>query len=210
VANEVDVSTNKPKKKMSKGRKLLIALGVIAGIVVGAWVLVITPAINKIATEQIQAAGFEGATIEIHADGAKISMPTLPASFGGEGGFTGSNIVFEFGGLGVDDINLLMQGAESGKIVLPEGTHFTMTADSFAEFTNFSFDGTDQAGTFAGTVTNEAATALAAALTDGKLVDAPEGTLASFLTDIVLTPGSSGTVLTASVDMAKVLALLAQ
>jgi hypothetical protein len=120
-----------PKKKMSKKRKFLIALGVIAGLLVGAWVLVVTPAINKVATEQLQAAGLEGAIVEIRADGAKLTLPTLPASVGG-GDLMATNLVFEFGGFGVDDINGLMAGAESGTIVLPEGTRFTMTADTFS------------------------------------------------------------------------------
>jgi len=210
VAKETVDGAAQPKKKMSKKRKFLIALGVIAGLLVGAWVLVVTPAINKIATEQIQAAGFEGAIVEIHADGAKITLPTLPASFGGDSGLTGTNVVFEFGGLGVDDINLIMEGGKTGKFVLPVGTHFTMTADTFSEFTNFSLDGTDKSGTFVGTITNERAAQLATVIKDGKFVGVDQGTIDSFLTDIVLTPGANGTVLTANVDMAKVLEILAQ
>jgi flagellar basal body-associated protein FliL len=84
VAKEtVDGAAQPKKKKMSKKRKFLIALGVIAGLLVGAWVLVVTPAINKLATEQLQAAGLEGAIVEIRADGAKLTLPTLPASVGG-------------------------------------------------------------------------------------------------------------------------------
>ncbi len=90
-----------PKKKMSKKRKFLIALGVIAGLLVGAWVLVVTPAINKLATEQLQAAGLEGAIVEIRADGAKLTLPTLPASVGG-GDLMASNLVIEFGFLRLD------------------------------------------------------------------------------------------------------------
>lgn len=206
----VDGAAQPKKKKMSKKRKFLIALGVIAGLLVGAWVLVVTPAINKLATEQIQAAGFEGAIVEIHADGAKITLPTLPASFGGDSGLTGTNVVFEFGGLGVDDVNLLMEGGKTGKFVLPAGTHFTMTADTFSEFTNFSLDGTDKSGTFVGTITNERAAQLATVIKDGKFSGVDEGTIDSFLTDIVLTPGTDGTVLTANVDMAKVLEILAK
>ena len=51
MAKETVEGAAQPKKKMSKKRKLLIALGVIAGLLVGAWVLLVTPAINKIATE---------------------------------------------------------------------------------------------------------------------------------------------------------------
>ena len=56
MAKETVDGAAQPKKKMSKKRKFLIALGVIAGLLVGAWVLVVTPAINKVATEQLQAA----------------------------------------------------------------------------------------------------------------------------------------------------------
>ena len=56
MAKETVDGETQPKKKMSKKRKFLIALGVIAGLLVGAWVLVVTPAINKVATEQLQAA----------------------------------------------------------------------------------------------------------------------------------------------------------
>jgi hypothetical protein len=43
-----------------------------------------------------------------------------------------SNLVFEFGGFGIDDVNGLMAGADAGTIVLPEGTRFTMTDDTFS------------------------------------------------------------------------------
>ena len=210
MAKESAEGATQPKKKMSKKRKLLIALGIMAGLLVGAWVLVVTPAINKIATEQLQAAGLEGAIVEIHADGAKITMPTLPASFGGDSGLTGTNVVFEFGGLGVDDINLLMEGANAGTFSLPKGTHFSMTADTFSEFADFSLIGTDESGTFTGTISNARAAELATVIKDGKFVGTDEGTIDSFLTGIVLTPGADGTVLTANVDMAEVLTLLSK
>ena len=41
----VDGAAQPKKQKMSKKRKFLIALGVIFSVLVGAWVLVITPAI---------------------------------------------------------------------------------------------------------------------------------------------------------------------
>ena len=210
MAKETAEGATQPKKKMSKKRKLLIALGIVAGVLVGAWVLVVTPAINKIATEQIQAAGLEGAIVEIHADGAKITMPTLPASFANGSGLTGTNMVVEFGGLGVDDVNTIVEGGKTGKITLPEGTHFSMTADTFSEFTNFSIVGTDKSGTFTGTISNARAAELAAVIKDGKFVGTDEGSIDSFLTGIVLTPGSDGTVLTANIDIAELLALLAK
>ena len=206
----VDGETQPKKKKMSKKRKFLIALGVIAGLLVGAWVLVVTPTANNLAAQQLKELGIEGAIVEFHPDGAKITMPSLPVSFGGDTGLSGTNIIFEFGGLGVDDIQLVFDGASSGKFVLPEGTHFTMTADTFSEFTNFSLDGTDKSGTFVGTITNERAAQLATVIKDGKFSGVDEGTIDSFLTNIVLTPGTDGTVLTANVDMAKVLEILAK
>ena len=198
-----------PKKKMSKKRKFLIALGVIAGLLVGAWVLVVTPAINKLATEQLQAAGLEGAIVEIRADGAKLTLPTLPASVGGESGLEATNLVFEFGGFGVDDINGLMAGAESGTIVLPEGTRFTMTADTFSSFADLTVIGTDKTAALTGTISNELAQALAAAIKDGK-IEGSDATAGLPMSDIVLTPGTGGTVMTATIDVAAMLALLAQ
>jgi hypothetical protein len=208
VAKETVDGAAQPKKTMSKKRKLLIALGVIAGVLVGAWVLVVTPAINKIATEQIQAAGLEGAIVEIRADGAKITMPTLPASLGGDSGLTGTNVVFEFGGLGVDDINLLIEGGETGNVVLPEGTRFTMTADTFSSFADLTVVGTDKTAALTGTISNELAEALAAAIKDGK-IEGSDATAGLPMSDIVLTPGSDGTVMTATIDVAAMLALLA-
>ncbi len=197
-----------PKKKMSKKRKFLIALGVIFGLLVGAWVLVVTPAINKLATEQLQAAGLEGAIVEIRADGAKLTLPTLPASVGGESGLEATNLVFEFGGFGVDDINGLMAGAESGTIVLPEGTRFTMTADTFSSFADLTVIGTDKTAALTGTISNELAEALAAAIKDGK-IEGSDATAGLPMSDIVLTPGADGTVMTATIDVAAMLALLA-
>ena len=196
------------KKKMSKKRKFFIALGVIAGVLVGAWVLVVTPAINKLASEQLQAAGLEGAIVEIHADGAKVTLPTLPASIGG-GELMASNLVFEFGGFGVDDVNGLMEGAKTGTIVLPEGTHFTMPAATFSSFTNLSVVGTEKVAALTGTISNELAQALAAAIKDGK-IEGSDATAGLPMSDIVLTPGSNGTVMTANVDVAAMLALLAK
>jgi hypothetical protein len=208
VAKEtVDGAAQPKKKKMSKKRKLLIALGVIAGLLVGAWVLVFTPAINKLATEQLQAAGLEGAIVEIRADGAKLTLPTLPASVGG-GDLMATNLVFEFGGFGIDDINGLMAGAESGTIVLPEGTRFTMTADTFSSFADLTVIGTDKTAALTGTISNELAEALAAAIKDGK-IDASDATAGLPMSDIVLTPGTGGTVMTATIDVAAMLALLA-
>jgi hypothetical protein len=196
-----------PKKKMSKKRKFLIALSVIAAVLVGAWVVVVTPAINKLASEQLQAAGLEGAIVEIHADGAKVTLPTLPASIGG-GELMASNLVFEFGGFGVDDVNGLMEGAKTGKIDLPEGTHFTMTADTFSSFSNLSVVGTDKTAALTGTISNELAQALAAAIKDGK-IEGSDATAGLPMSDIVLTPGTGGTVMTATIDVAAMLALLA-
>jgi hypothetical protein len=204
----VDGEAQPKKKKMSKKRKFLIALGVIAGVLVGAWVLVVTPTINKLASEQLQAAGLEGAIVEIHADGAKITLPTLPGSVGG-GDLMAENLVFEFGGFGVDDVNSLMAGANTGKIVLPEGTHFTMTADTFSSFANLTVIGTDKTAALTGTISNELAEALAAAIKDGK-IDGSDATAGLPMSDIVLTPGSGGTVMTATVDVAAMLALLAK
>jgi len=209
VAKEtVDGAAQPKKKKMSKKRKFLIALGVIFGVLAGAWVLVVTPAINKLASEQLQAAGLEGAIVEIHADGAKVTLPTLPASIGG-GELMASNLVFEFGGFGVDDVNGLMEGAKTGTIVLPEGTHFTMTADTFSSFTNLSVVGTEKVAALTGTISNELAQALAAAIKDGK-IQGSDATAGLPMSDIVLTPGSNGTVMTATVDVAAMLALLAK
>jgi hypothetical protein len=198
-----------PKKKMSKKRKFLIALGVIAAMLVGAWVLVVTPAINKLATEQIQAAGLEGAIVEVRADGAKLTLPTLPASVGGESGLEATNLVFEFGGFGIDDINGLMAGAESGTIVLPEGTRFTMSADTFSSFSALTVIGTEKTAALTGTIPNELAQALAAAIKDGK-IEGSDATAGLPMSDIVLTPGADGTVMTATIDVAAMLALLAQ
>ena len=203
----VDGAAQPKKKKMSKKRKFLIAVGVIFGVLAGAWVLVVTPAINKLASEQLQAAGLEGAIVEIHADGAKVTLPTLPASIGG-GELMASNLVFEFGGFGVDDVNGLMEGAKTGTIVLPEGTHFTMTADTFSSFTNLSVVGTEKVAALTGTISNELAQALAAAIKDGK-IEGSDATAGLPMSDIVLTPGSNGTVMTANVDVAAMLALLA-
>ena len=208
MAKETVDGAAQPKKKMSKKRKLLIALGVIAGLLVGAWVLVVTPAINKLATEQLQAAGLEGAIVEIRADGAKLTLPTLPASVGGESGLEATNLVFEFGGFGVDDINGLMAGAESGTIVLPEGTRFTMTADTFSSFADLTVIGTDKTAALTGTISNELAEALAAAIKDGK-IEGSDATAGLPMSDIVLTPGDGGTVMTATIDVAAMLALLA-
>jgi hypothetical protein len=207
VAKEAVDGAAQPKKKMSKKRKFLIALGVIAGLLVGAWVLVITPAINKIATEQIQASGLDGAMVEIRADGAKLTLPELPASVGG-GDLMATNLVFEFGGFGVDDINSLLAGADAGMITLPEGTRFTMTADTFSSFSSLTVVGTDKTAALTGTISNELAEALAAAIKNGKI----EGSVATAglpMSDIVLTPGSGGTEMTATVDVAAMLALLA-
>ena len=204
----VDGAAQPKKKKMSKKRKFLIALGVIFGVLAGAWVLVVTPAINKLASEQLQAAGLEGAIVEIHADGAKVTLPTLPASIGG-GELMASNLVFEFGGFGVDDVNGLMEGAKTGTFVLPEGTHFTMTADTFSSFTNLSVVGTEKVAALTGTISNELAQALAAAIKDGK-IEGSDATAGLPMSDIVLTPGSNGTVMTANVDVAAMLALLAK
>jgi hypothetical protein len=207
VAKEAVDGAAQPKKKMSKKRKFLIALGVIAGLLVGAWVLVITPGINKIATEQIQAAGLDGAIVEIRADGAKLTLPELPASVGG-GDFMATNLVFEFGGFGVDDINGLMAGADAGTITLPEGTRFTMTADTFSSFSSLTVTGTDKTAALTGTISNELAEALAAAIKDGK-IEGSDATAGLPMSDIVLTPGSGGTEITATVDVAAMLALLA-
>ena len=204
----VDGETQPKKKKMSKKRKFLIALGVIAAMLVGAWVLVVTPAINKLATEQIQAAGLEGAIVEVRADGAKLTLPTLPASVGGESGLEATNLVFEFGGFGIDDINGLMAGAESGTIVLPEGTRFTMTADTFYLFADLTVIGTEKSAALTGTIPNELAEALAAAIKDGK-IEGSDATAGLPMSDIVLTPGADGTVMTATIDVAAMLALLA-
>jgi len=208
VAKEtVDGAAQPKKKKMSKKRKFLIVLGVIAGLLVGAWVLVVTPAINKVLTEQLQATGIEGATVEFHLDGAKLTLPTLPASVGG-GDLMATNLVFEFGGFGIDDISGLMAGAESGTIVLPEGTRFTMTADTFSSFSALTVTGTDKSAALTGTISNELAEALAAAIKDGK-IDASDATAGLPMSDIVLTPGTGGTVMTATIDVAAMLALFA-
>jgi hypothetical protein len=208
VAKETVDGAAQPKKKMSKKRKFLIALGVIAGLLAGAWVLVITPAINKIATEQIQASGLDGAIVEIRADGAKLTLPELPAAVDG-GDLMATNLVFEFGGFGIDDISGLMAGADAGTIVLPEGTRFTMTADTFSSFSNLTVIGTDKTATLTGTISNELAEALAAAIKDGK-IEGSDATAGLPMSDIILTPGSGGTEMTATVDVAAMLALLAQ
>jgi hypothetical protein len=208
VAKETVDGAAQPKKKMSKKRKFLIALGVIAGLLAGAWVLVITPAINKIATEQIQASGLDGAIVEIRADGAKLTLPELPAAVDG-GDLMATNLVFEFGGFGIDDISGLMAGADAGTIVLPEGTRFTMTADTFSSFSNLTVIGTDKTAALTGTISNELAEALAAAIKDGK-IEGSDATAGLPMSDIILTPGSGGTEMTATVDVAAMLALLAE
>jgi hypothetical protein len=209
VAKEtVDGETQPKKKKMSKKRKFLIALGVIAGVVAGAFVLVITPAANKFLTEKVQAV-LPGAIIEFHLDGAKITMPTLPDSIAASSGLKAKNLVVEFGGLGVDDINGLVASANSGKLVLPEGTHFSMTADEFSEFTNLTVVGTEKVAALTGTISNELAAQLQELIKDGKF----EGSSATGglpLDQIVLTPGVDGFVMTANVDVAAMLALLNQ
>lgn len=63
-----------------------------------------------------------------------------------------TNLVIEFGGFGVDDINGLMSGANSGTIVLPEGTRFTMTADTFSSFADLTVIGTDKTAALTGTI----------------------------------------------------------
>ena len=208
MAKETVDGAAQPKKKMSKKRKFLIALGVIAGLLAGAWVLVITPAINKIATEQIQASGLDGAIVEIRADGAKLTLPELPAAVDG-GDLMATNLVFEFGGFGIDDISGLMAGADAGTIVLPEGTRFTMTADTFSSFSNLTVIGTDKTAALTGTISNELAEALAAAIKDGK-IEGSDATAGLPMSDIILTPGSGGTEMTATVDVAAMLALLAE
>jgi hypothetical protein len=208
VAKETVDGAAQPKKKMSKKRKLLIALGVIFGLLAGAWVLVVTPAINKLASEQLQATGIEGATVEIRLDGAKLTLPTLPASVEG-GDLMATNLVFEFGGFGIDDINGLMSSAESGTIVLPEGTSFTMTADTFSSFANLTVTGTDKTAALTGTISNELAEALEAAIKDGK-IEGSDATAGLPMSDIVLTPGADGMVMTATIDVAAMLALLAK
>jgi hypothetical protein len=207
VAKETVDGAAQPKKKMSKKRKLLIALGVFFGLLVGAWVLVVTPAFNKIVTEQVQAAGLEGAIVEIRLDGAKLTLPTLPASVEG-GDLMATNLVFEFGGFGIDDINGLMAGAESGTIVLPEGTSFTMTADTFSSFSDLTVTGTDKTAELTGTISNELAEALEAAIKDGK-IEGSDATAGLPMSDIVLTPGADGMVMTATIDVAAMLALFA-
>jgi hypothetical protein len=203
----VDGETQPKKKKMSKKRKFLIALGVIAGVLVGAWVAVVNPAINKIASEQLQAAGLEGADVEIHADGAKLTLPTIPASIAGDSGIVAKNLVFEFGGLGVDDVNGLMASAQAGTLVLPEGTHFTMTADVFSSFTNLSVVGTEKVAAIKGTIPNDLAAQLATVIKDGKF-QGSAATAGLPMEAITLTPGADGTVLSANVDVAAMLALL--
>ena len=207
MAKETVDGAAQPKKKMSKKRKLLIALGVFFGLLVGAWVLVVTPAFNKIVTEQVQAAGLEGAIVEIRLDGAKLTLPTLPASVEG-GDLMATNLVFEFGGFGIDDINGLMAGAESGTIVLPEGTSFTMTADTFSSFSDLTVTGTDKTAELTGTISNELAEALEAAIKDGK-IEGSDATAGLPMSDIVLTPGADGMVMTATIDVAAMLALFA-
>ena len=207
MAKETVDGAAQPKKKMSKKRKLLIVLGVIFGLIAGAWVLVVTPAINKLATEQLQATGIEGATVEIRLDGAKLTLPTLPASVEG-GDLMATNLVFEFGGFGIDDINGLMAGAELGTIVLPEGTRFTMTADTFSSFSDLTVTGTDKTAELTGTISNELAEALKAAIKDGK-IEGSDATAGLPMSDIVLTPGTGGTVMTATIDVAAMLALFA-
>lgn len=203
----VDGAAQPKKKKMSKKRKFLIALGVIAGVLVGAWVVVVNPAINKIASEQLQAAGLEGAVVEIHADGAKLTLPTIPASIAGDSGIVAKNLVFEFGGLGVDDVNGLMASAQAGTLVLPEGTHFTMTADVFSSFTNLSVVGTEKVAAIKGTIPNDLAAQLATVIKDGKF-QGSSATAGLPMEAISLTPGANGTVLAANVDVAAMLALL--
>ncbi len=120
-----------------------------------------------------------------------------------------SNLVIEFGGFGVDDINSLMSGANSGAIVLPEGTRFTMTADTFSSFADLTVIGTDKTAALTGTISNELAEALAAAIKDGK-IEGSDATAGLPMSDIVLTPGADGTVMTATIDVAAMLALLAK
>jgi hypothetical protein len=120
-----------------------------------------------------------------------------------------TNLVFEFGGLGVDDVNGLMAGANAGTIVLPEGTRFTMTADTFSSFSKLTVTGTEKSAALTGTIPNELAEALAAAIKDGK-IEASDATAGLPMSDIVLTPGTGGTVMTATIDVAAMLALLAK
>lgn len=195
------------KKKMSKKRKFLIALGVIAAVLVGAWVAVINPAINNLVTEQVQAAGLEGAIVEVHADGAKITLPTLPASMAGSG-LDATNLVVEFGGIGVDDVNSIMEGAQSGNFTLPEGTHFSVTADALAGLTDVTVVGTEKTADLTATVPDDIAKLLKEALKGGSL-QGVDGLENFPLDGIVLTPGADGTVITATIDMAQLLALLA-
>ena len=69
--------------------------------------------------------------------------------------------------------------------------------------------GNEKTAALTGTIPNELAEALAAAIKDGK-IDGSDATAGLPMSDIVLTPGSGGTVMTATVDVAAMLALLAQ
>jgi hypothetical protein len=134
-------------------------------------------------------------------------MPTLPASIAASSGLKAKNLVVEFGGLGVDDINGLVASANSGKLVLPEGTHFSMSADEFSEFTNFTVVGTEKTAALTGTISNELAAQLAELIKDGK-IEGSSATAGLPLDSIVLTPGVGGTLMAANVDVAAMLALL--
>ena len=53
MAKETAEGATQPKKKMSKKRKLLIALGIVAGVLVGAWVLLkVTDALVGLRAEE--------------------------------------------------------------------------------------------------------------------------------------------------------------
>ncbi|MFM9166170.1 MAG: hypothetical protein ACKOQO_05100, partial [Candidatus Limnocylindrus sp.] len=94
-----------------------------------------------------------------------------------------------------------ISSAESGKLILPEGTRFKMTADRFSEFTNFSMEGTETSAQMSGVIPDELAVGIAEGLQSGDT-----GLLGVPITDIKLTPGPDGTVLTATVDVAALLA----
>jgi len=193
-------------------RKLLIALGVVAALVVGAWVLVIAPAANRLATEQLVAAGFDGATVEIHADGLRVTIPEIPAGEGGSG-VSASGLVVDIGGLGVDDIQALTGG--SGTFALPAGTTLDVRAASATVATtsgplglgDLSLVGNDTSAQFSALIDAAVAERLQGAAT-GSVVTLPFDDRGITLTGATFTAEGGKVRLAGTVDMAALLGTL--
>ena len=193
-------------------KKLLIALGVVAALLVGAWIFVIAPAANRLATEQLVAAGFEGATVEIHADGLRVTIPELPGGEGGSG-VSASGLVVDIGGLGVDDLQALTGG--SGDPVLPAGAKLDVRATSATVSTtsgpigmgDLSLVGDDASAAFSALIDATVAARLQEQATGG-VVTLPFDDRGITLTAATFTPEGGKVRLAGTIDMAALLGTL--